>query len=191
LASAQTIHVTGSTAFRVAVVSAEVQVCGGASAKASYFENTSLTGANYSVITNSTGSLIFENFFNGSIAGDEALVDGVTQLGFPTGADIAPQTVTGTGSSSNGGATGAAETTAGNGGVLPTNSSYAFTSALAKPDIAMSDVAFSTAQKIIAASTDHTTAVPSNNGASTAIVGIIPFVRLRSAWIRRSSPGRG
>jgi len=165
-ASAQTIHVTGSTAFRVAVVSAEVQVCGGLTAKASYFQNTSLTGSNYSIVTNSSGSLVFTNFFNGSIAGDEALVDGVTTLGFPNGSDLAPTTIASVGTASNGGANGAVESS------TYTASSYAFASTPAKADIAMSDVAFTTAQKIILASTDHTTVTPTTDNK----VGIIPFV---------------
>ncbi len=87
LASAATYHVTGSTAYRVADVTAEVAVCGGATAKATYY-GSSLTGANYSVVVNSAGTIKFENYFNGSIAGDEALVDGVTKL--PSPAATAP-----------------------------------------------------------------------------------------------------
>jgi hypothetical protein len=180
LASAQTYHVTGSTAYRVADVTAEVLVCGGASAKATFYGSAgatsapSLTGASYSVITNSSGSLKFENYFNGSIAGDEALVDGVTTLPFPNATDSgdAPTTVTTAGSSS------AASTGGTYAGVVTSNSTLApFNVDQVSPDIAFSDVSFDTADQIILNSTDKTSAQP----AGTALVGIVPFVFVANA----------
>jgi len=176
LASATTYHVTGSTAYRVADVSAEVQICGGTSAYATYY-GSSLTGASYSVVQNAATSptIKFENYFNGSIAGDEALVDGVTTLPFPAA-------TTSTGSLTD---TPTAVTTApsapstvasgGRGLSAPTNNAtlapYTDIEQVA-PDLAFSDVSFDTADQIILASTDHTTRQPVNS----AIVGIVPFV---------------
>jgi hypothetical protein len=166
VASAQTYHITGSTAYRVADVSAEVSVCGGASAKATYY-GSSLTGASYSVVTNSSGSLQFENYFNGSIAGDEALVDGVTKLPFPTATDYPPTTITAVGTATAGATGGTAEASPSNNATL---APYASTSV--SPDMAFSDVTFATADQIILHSTDKTSAQPSGS----AVVGIVPFV---------------
>jgi len=167
VASATTYHVNGSTAYRVADVSAEVAYCNANGGAQATFYGSSLTGANYSVVQNPTASIKFENYFNGSVAGDEALVDGVTKINFPSATDFPPTTVGTIGSS----------TTASSGGTpeaAPTNNTtlapYAVDNATA--DIAFSDVAFSTAQQIILASTDHTTATPTGD----LQVGIVPFV---------------
>jgi hypothetical protein len=170
LASAQTYHVTGSTAYRVADVSAEVSIVG-ATGKATYY-GSSLTGANYSVVTNSTGSLKFENYFNGSIAGDEALVGGVTKLPFPA--------ATSTGETPTGPLTVYSGATAASGGRAL--SSVGSDTDVAFPDIAYSDVSFDTAQQIIFNSTDSTTTVPANNGLTSSIVGVVPF-----AWVINGS----
>jgi hypothetical protein len=174
LASAQTIiHVTGSTAYRVADVTAECAALGAGTKAVSFASNTgtaassasSLTGANYSIVYGpGTGSseTIYENYFNGSIAGDEALVDGVTTLNFPKASTYASSAVAVT----QGNSTTAASI--GTAGELLSNTSYDVSS----PDIAFSDVSFSTADQVILNSTDHTTTQP----AGSAIVGIVPFV---------------
>lgn len=175
LASAATIyHVTGSTAFRVAVVSAEVQICGGNSAYASYYgSNTSLTGANESQVQNGavgSATIIFENDFSGSISGDETLVDGIAgktnnfvsfpHVVTPGAADAPTNNVT---------AASVATSTAAAGGV---NAAAPSATESVAPDIAFSDVSFDTADQIINASTDKTTTQPT----ATQVVGIIPFV---------------
>ena len=166
LASAQTYHVTGSTAYRVADVTAEVAVCGGATAKATYY-GSSLTGANYSVVTNSSGSIKFENFFNGSIAGDQALVKPIA-LTFPTATDFPPTTISTAGSN----------TVAANGGTIkaaPDNGTLVgspYATETVAPDLSFSDVSFATAQQIIKAAVPPT----NNSPAGSVIVGIVPFV---------------
>jgi hypothetical protein len=171
LASAATYHVTGSTAYRGSDVSAEVAVCGGATAKATYY-GSSLTGANYSVVETSDNgaTLKFENYFNGSIAGDEALVDGKTTLPFPaaTAAGEVPTTITAVGTATTGATGGTAKSAPSNNATF---APYTDIETVA-PDLAFSDVAFDTAQQIIKASSDKTNAVP----VKTNIVGIVPFV---------------
>ena len=165
VASAQTVvHVTGSTAYRVADVSAEVAVCGGTSAKAIYW-GSSLTGANYSIVYGTT--YIFENFFNGSIAGDEALVT-PTALAFPK-ASAYSSTAT------NVTTAGAAPSTVAAGGQIetaPTVWPTGITVDNSNPDVAFSDVNFDSAQQIILASSTPSSNTPVNS----AIVGIVPFV---------------
>ncbi len=173
VASAQTvIHLTGSTAYRVADVTAECAYLGAGTTAVSFGNGynssstsvSSLTGANYSIVYgpgSGSSQVIFENYFNGSIAGDEALVDGVTTLNFP----LASAYVGSAGPVTQGNTTTAAS--------IPTaNELAAYTSAdNVAPDIAFSDVTFSTADQIILKSTDKTSAQP--NG--SAIVGIVPF----------------
>jgi hypothetical protein len=171
LASAQTFHVTGSTAYRVADVSAEVAICGGANgatgAQATAYgaAGTTLTGANESVVQTPSGSIKFENDFSGSIAGDEALVSQIP-VTFPkaTGTGEIPSPVT----------TSPSSTTAAAGGTLA--AAPVVTESVA-PDIAFSDVSFDTAQQVIKASTDKTNATP----ASSVIVGVVPFVYVYNA----------
>ncbi len=139
-------------------------VCGGATAKATYY-GSSLTGANYSVVTNSTGSLKFENYFNGSIAGDQALVKPIT-LPFPTATDFPPGDDLDGGQQHGGSNGGTAKAAPANG----TLSEYATESVA--PDLAFSDVSFATAQQVIKASSLSTNATP----AGSVIVGIVPFV---------------
>jgi hypothetical protein len=166
VASAQTVvHVTGSTAYRVADVSAEVAVCGGTSAKAIYWGG-SLTGSNYSIVYGT--NYIFENFFNGSIAGDEALVTTGVTLAFPSSAayQSAATNVT---------TAPAAPTTIAIGGqaeTAPTVWPTGITTDSSAPDVAFSDVTFDTAQQIIEASSTPS----SNTPQQSAIVGIVPFV---------------
>jgi hypothetical protein len=172
VASAQTIvHVTGSTAYRVADVTAECAYLGTGTTAVSFgngYNSTStststLTGANYSIVYgpgSGSSQTIFENYFNGSIAGDEALVDGKTTLAFPKASAYTGGTVT-----QGSAATGTAATT--------TSNLAAYTAEdLVAPDVAFSDVTFDTADQIIEASSDTTTTQPQN----TKIVGIVPFV---------------
>jgi len=169
VASATTYHVNGSTAYRVADVSAEVAYCNANGGAFATFYGSSLTGANYSVVQNAatSPSIKFENYFNGSVAGDEALVDGVTQIHFPNATDFAPTAVTTLPSSTTAAAGGTAKSAPTDNNLLtPYSTDTTFA------DIAFSDVAFSTAQQIIAASTDHTTATPTGD----IQVGIVPFV---------------
>ena len=163
IASAQTYHVSGSTAYRVADVSAEVNflISSKGSAVAAY-SGSSLTGANTSVIQSGDGSVTFENVFNGSILGDES-VSGVTVTG--NGNKIAFPTTTGLTLSA---ATQATTTAAASGGTPVasfTNEAATFC------DIAFSDVSFATAQKVIKLATSTTASA--NNGGT---VGIVPFV---------------
>ena len=171
MASATVYHVSGSTAYRVADVSAEVAIVG-TTGKATYY-GSSLTGANYSVVESSDGSTVFENYFNGSIAGDEALVDGVTKLNFPNAAvnlPTGPLTLASGLTAASGGTSAPSTTPTG----VPQNNTISFTGENdnAFVDIAFSDVAFATAQQVILASADTTTKTP----AHSAIVGVVPFV---------------
>ncbi len=94
-----TYHVTGSTAFRVAVVSAEVAIAKNSSGTpfATSFGGKALTSANISVVQDSASSptIRFENNFTGSIAGLQALTDASTTVAFPTatGSGETPTTV--------------------------------------------------------------------------------------------------
>jgi len=174
LASAQTIiHVTGSTAYRVADVTAECSYLG-TGTTAVTFKNVSsgtgqaaLTSANYSIIYgpgSGAGQTIFENYFNGSIAGDEALVDGVTKLNFAKASTYASSASAVTQGNSTTAAVITTPTT--------TNEQPNYTTFdSASPDVAFSDVTFATADQIIKASSDSTNTQPANS----AIVGIVPF----------------
>jgi hypothetical protein len=166
IVSAQTVyHVSGSTAYRVADVSAEVNFLiashGGANAA---YVGSSLTGANSSVIESGDSTIIFENLFNGSILGDES-VSGVSVTG--NGNKIAFPTTTGVTLAACSAAT---TTTAATGGTSVTGSFTNVTAPLFC-DIAFSDVSFATASKIIKLATSTT---PNANNAGT--VGIVPFV---------------
>ncbi len=175
VASAQTYHVTGSTAYRVADVSAEVQIVG-TSGKAVFYGSSSLTGANYSVVENSAGTVKFENYFNGSIAGDQALVNGVT-LNFPSGAANAPVgPLTLATPSSLTPASGGVEAPTTSPTGTPQNNTISFPGENdpATPDLVFSDVAFATAQQIILSVAGASHSAPSN--ADSFEVGIVPFV---------------
>jgi hypothetical protein len=182
LASAQTgtFHVTGSTAYRVADVTAEVALCGGSNAKATFY-GSSLTGANYSVVTNSTGTLKFENYFNGSIAGDTALVAPVT-LPFPSATDFPPTATVTAGSAPASAGVAGTPATGGTAKAAPTNNSTLapYATDPHAPDIAFSDVFFDTAQQILQNATPANNNTPSG-GTTGNIVGIVPFVFVTNA----------
>jgi hypothetical protein len=189
LASAQTgsFFVTGSTAYRASDVLAELALCGSTSSAttstsvATYW-GSSITGATYSVVENSSGSLKFFNFFNGSIAGDQAVFDATTQLPFPNATDKLPAQVTVSGTGPGVTATGGDQATTS----TPSNSSInlanptvagafdGFNTTAAKPTLAFSDVSFNTANQIMSTSGDHATTSPT--GPDSFIVGIVPFV---------------
>jgi hypothetical protein len=166
LASAQQIvHVTGSTAFRVADVTAEVDYLNASHAgSTAAYSGSSLTGANTSIIVASDNSFVFENTFNGSIAGDENVAAVGSQLGFPSFSSYTGSyTATVSGSS----------TAAASGGFsassLPaTDTAYA--------DISFSDVSAATAQNII---NEVTTSAYSFTDGGT--VGVVPFVFVANA----------
>ncbi len=168
------VKVTGSTAYRVADVSAEVAYLG-TSSKAVWFDSStgSLNHANYSIVYGPTGSnqVVFENLFNGSIAGDEALVAPVS-LAFPDSSNtsyINEATLTV--------APAANTNSAAKGGTYDGHSSPVLTH-LATPDVAFSDVFFDTAQQIIGASS-YASAV-NNTPDNDITVGIVPFVFVAS-----------
>jgi hypothetical protein len=149
-------HVTGSTAFRVADVTAEVNYLvashGGASGA---YNGSSLTGANTSVILSGDGTIQFENSFNGSIAGDESVAAVVNKVAFPTAAGVTLSTLTA-----------GTATAAASGGT----SVSSFTNETTYGDIAFSDVSFATAAKVIKLATSAT--ISANSGGT---VGVVPF----------------
>ncbi len=166
VASATTYHVTGSTAFRVADVSAEVAVIGAANAQATYWGATSLTGANLSVVQKSDGSIKFENNFTGSIAGDQAIQVPIG-VSFPTAGGTG-ETPTGPLTAANLGTLAGAS-----GGTQFATGSPTATETVT-PDIAFSDVQLATAKPVIAlaaAPNNHTTVT-----VTAKTVGIVPFV---------------
>jgi hypothetical protein len=191
MASAQTVyHVSGSTAFRAAVVSAEVAYCNAnGTAYATYYAKSTanpagnLNNSSVSVVQNggATYSIRFENNFTGSIQGTESVVDGIafgsvnssgSNASFPnpqTGdADYPAATATAAVVSTN--------TPAAGGTYYQTDASgHSSTGAHAvtqAADIAFSDVSLSTADQIIGQTTHPTTTAPALNEQ----IGIVPFV---------------
>jgi hypothetical protein len=165
-AAPQVIHVSGSTAYRVADVTAEVDYLaandGGSTAA---YSGSSLTGANSSIIKGNNGNYVFENAFNGSVAGDELVAKVGSQLSFPsytayTGSYVA----TGTGGSS----------TAASGGY---SSSSLTTGDTAWADIVFSDVSANTADQILNTVPGVGTYSFTDNG----ILGVVPFVFVANA----------
>jgi hypothetical protein len=173
VASATTYHVTGSTAFRAADVSAEVAVIGAANAQAVYW-GSSLSGASISVVQSSDGSTKFENHFTGSIAGVQAVQNTANlTVSFPTGTGT--ETPTGP------------LTAANTGSLTPASGGLGFTTTGAAPantetvvaDIAFSDVAKATCEAVI-----KNAAAPANAAGTTVTfktVGIVPFVFVANA----------
>jgi hypothetical protein len=164
--------VTGSTAFRVADVSAEVNYIGASSAKATYWGSSSLTGASQSVITGN--GITFYNHFTGSIAGDEAIIDNITTTTFGT----ATGTISGVSEATSGPLVAATDSTPASGGngfsTSGTNPAVTTTSA---PDVVFSDVSFPVAKAIINSPNQTVYAHTSlTSYANSSIVGIIPFV---------------
>lgn len=169
------IHVTGSTAYRTADVTAEVNylnsIAGTGGVKAEYFDtgsSSSLNHAAYSVIygpvPSSGAQTIFENYFNGSIGGDEALVVPST-LGFPSQSSY----------STTASAVVLGSTTTASTGGTSFGSNSGFATETVAPDVAFSDVFFDTATQIISATSDP--AEPNTKGTPTdRVVGVVPFV---------------
>ena len=164
----QVVHVTGSTAFRVADVTAEVDYLnatyGGSTAA---YSGSSLTGANTSIIVanGTTPAIIFENSFNGSIAGDEAVAAVGSKLSFPSYAAY-------TGSYS---ATVSGSSTAAASGGFSASSLPASDTVYA--DISFSDVSGATAENVINEAT--TSAYSFTDYGST--VGVVPFTFVANA----------
>jgi hypothetical protein len=166
------IHVTGSTAYRAADITAETTylngITGTGGVKAEYFDTGSSASLNhaaysciYGPVPSSGNQTVFENYFNGSVGGDEALVVPVT-LGFPSSTTYASSATAVTVGSASAASTG--------GTAFGNNTGFA-TDTVA-PDIAFSDVFFDTATQIINQSTDtNTLGTPTDN-----IVGVVPFV---------------
>ena len=165
LASAATtiIHVVGSTAYRVADVTAEcnyLHSLGSGTITATWFgaSNGSLTGSNQSIVFGpvvSGNQTIFENHFSGSVGGAQELTDPDTDSGFPshtTYAGTAATVILGTGG------------TPASGGQQVAVASLVAESAVA-PDISFSDVFLDTAQQIFTPAN-----TPNEN-----IVGVVPF----------------
>jgi len=187
MASAATAiyHVSGSTAYRAAVVSAEVALCGGNSALATYYGKTSanpapnLNNSSQSVIQNAGNTIRFENNFSGSLQGTECVLDGIAgktagytsfpdpQVGdadYPTANVTAATVVAGTaGTPVTGG-----NNQTNSGGMLGTHT------VTAGADIAFSDVGLTTVRQILSGtgSSYNTPVNPSLNEQ----VGIVPFV---------------
>ena len=160
-------HVTGSTAFRAADVSAEVAICGGTNAFATYY-GSSLTGASLSVVqngANGSDTIRFENNFTGSIGGDQAIEIPISVTGFPlaTGAGETPSQVS----------VAPTQTTLASGG----NGSV---SAPANTESAVPDVVFSDVNPATTGAAIIATASAGNNTPTvtvqSSVVGIIPFV---------------
>ncbi|HEX4140155.1 MAG TPA: hypothetical protein VHY09_07390 [Candidatus Methylacidiphilales bacterium] len=172
MASAQTVyHLTGSTAFRNAVMAGEVAICGGNSAYAIYWGSSSnnLSNANYSIVATgtTTSDTVFENFWNGSIAGDQALTEPVS-LNFPDFTTYAS-------SMTHAAAADVPSLTQVSGGTQVTNTSYTGVSHV--PELALSDAFFSTAQQIMKAASPADNNTPSGGTSATNTeIGIIPFV---------------
>jgi hypothetical protein len=169
LASATVYHVSGSTAFRVADVTAEANyLVANFTTVTGAYSGASLTGANTSVITgvSATSTVTFENAFNGSIQGDEsvsavAVPGNAGQVVFPTATGVTLTAVTK--GSSTAPASGGNSVTFSN-----TETTYA--------DIAFSDVSFATAKPVIKLATSATA---SAQGGS--VVGVVPFVFVANA----------
>lgn len=157
LASATTLHITGSTAFRVATVTAEataLHTLTGAAVLGTY-SGSSITGSNQSILT--SGTFVIENNFTGSVGGLQTVSAApATASGFPdsTATFTTPTAIT-LGSS----------TTAATGGAAGSFSTHS-----AVPDISLSDSSINTALAITTLT--HTPTITS--------VGIVPFSFIKS-----------
>jgi len=175
------IHVTGSTAYRTADVTAECyylnSIAGTGGVTAVYFDTSSSQSLNhaassiiYGPVPSSGAQTIFENTFNGSIGGDEDLVAGTTlnssvAVSFPLYSAYSNATgVTFNGTSS-----------AVTGGKQNSTTSASFTpdTTTQIADISFSDVYFGTALDVIN-NTDNTSDQAGTPNSLT--VGIVPFV---------------
>jgi len=201
IASATTYHVSGSTAFRTAVIQSEIVLCGGTGAKATYYQNAtvqgsaSVTGASYSVIetgSDNGATLKFENSFTGSVAGDSAIVT-ASNIDFPTatGSGETPTAITTAPALPTGPSNGGTKAAGGTGLAAPTPAAsgpnsramFPYASEQKPADIIFSDVYFSTAQQVL--NSIGITATPTATALSTTntdnIVGIIPFCFVANA----------
>jgi hypothetical protein len=172
VASAQTvIRVTGSTAFRAAVVSAEVAVAGG-TAKGVWYPTsaaaTKISNAQYSVVFGTTYT--FENNWTGSIAGFEAVTDGAAKVNFPTGSDVSSPVACTAASLTSGSAAGGGSQSA-----ITSSSSVPFDSNQAA-DIALSDVAADLASTVSALGDPVVNTPTEVTAGGTIGIGIVPFV---------------
>ena len=178
-ASATTVyHVSGSTAFRAAVVTAEVSylksITNSAPYAATYASSapSSLAGASVSYIVSTDGSVAFSNSFNGSIAGVEAINSIGNKINFPNGVVVTGSLMSST-----------YQTTAGSATALATGGSWAGaavtvgTNGTANyPDIIFSDVDSNTAQTVIQSYVPGQAAFTDASSGNSSVVGIVPFI---------------
>ena len=173
------IHVTGSTAYRVADVTAECyylnSIAGTGGVTAVYFDTSGSQSLNhaassiiYGPIPSSGAQTIIENTFNGSVGGDEDLVAGTTlnssvAVSFPLYSAYSNATAV----TFNG------TTSAVTGGKQNSTTSASFTADTTQiADIAFSDVYFGTALDII----NNTDGTADQAGVPNSLtVGIVPF----------------
>jgi hypothetical protein len=169
-ATPQVIHVTGSTAYRVADVTAEVDYLNtNDSGTTAAYNGSSLTGANSSIIVSNDGNYVIENSFNGSIAGDEAVAAVGNKLGFPSYSAYVGA------SGSFAAAVSGNSTTAASGGIA---ASPAFSNTdTVYADIAFSDVSANTADQIISLVPGVGTYSYTDDG----VLGVVPFVFIANA----------